>query len=202
MTRLLITCATLSCAAAANAGITNGTFEAGDTGFLSSYGTSDIWAEGQYRVVQTDTLHGLWVDFNDHTFGNGEGLFMVVNGTTIADTGPAWSQTVAVDPFTDYSLSAFFASVYPEAPADLEFRINGALLAAFSAPGQVALWEERSATFNTGESTSIEIAIWDTNNIHTGNDYAIDDITLTAVPAPGAAALMAITGLVSLRRRR
>jgi MYXO-CTERM domain-containing protein len=202
MTRHLIACAALSCcAAAANAGIINGTFEAGDTGFISSYANNDIWAEGQYAVVQTDTLHPFWVDFPDHTFGNGEGHYMVVNGTT-ADTGPAWSQTVEVSPFTEYSLSAFFASVFPEAPAAVEFRIDGQLISAFSAPAQVAQWEERTATFTTGESTTIEIAIWDTNQIHTGNDYAIDDITLTSVPTPGAATLIALSGLVSLRRRR
>lgn len=190
-----------ACVASAGAGIINGDFELGDTGFTSAYGTNDIWAESQYRVVQSDTIHALWVDFPDHTLGDGQGHFMVVNGSTAA-TGAAWSQLVSVEPDTEYSLSAFFASVYPASPAWVEFRIDGALLSSFSAPVDVAQWSQRNATFNSGERTSIELSIWDTNQLAFGNDYAIDDIRLSSVPSPGATSLVALAGFIGLRRRR
>jgi len=187
-------------ATGANAAIVNGDFEAGDTGFTSSYGTNDITLPAQYLVVQNDTVHPAWTDFADHTFGDGSGRFMVVNGTD-SGAGPAWAQVVAVTPNTQYTLSAWFASVFPDAPANAEFRVDGVLVApAFVAPLPPGVWAQNSVTFNSGAAASLSLEIWDTNQVFSGNDYAIDDITL--VPAPGAAALLGLGTLVGLRRRR
>lgn len=195
------------CAACAGsvaaAQVVNGDFE---SGFIapstSAYGTNDIYAPQQYIITTYDTMHNSWVDFYDHTFGDDRGHYMVVNGSN-AGVGPTWAQVVGVSANTDYTLSGWFASTFSAAIASVEFRVNGVVvMPTFSAPLTLGIWEQRSVTFNTGNATSISVEIWDSNQQFTGNDYAIDDIALTAVPTPGAAALLGLGGLMAARRRR
>lgn len=183
------------------ADVVNGDFETGSLGpSTSAYGTNDIYAPAQYLIVSYDTVHTSWVDFYDHTYGTSDGHYMIVNGTTTG-TGPTWAQTVSVTPNTQYTLSAWFASLIGNDIANVEFRVNGFVVTpAFSAPNATGVWEQRSVTFNSGASTSISVEIWDSSQLYSGNDYAIDDIHLT--PTPGAAALMVVGGLASARRRR
>ena len=182
--------------------IVNGDFETGTLGpSTSAYTTSNIYAPAEYLITTFDTVHASWVDFYDHTFGDNRGHYMVVNGTD-SGAGPTWAQTVAVTPNTEYTLSGWFASLYPDSIAWIEFRVDGVIInPAFQAPGTLGTWEQRSVTFTTGPATtSISVEIWDSNQAFTGNDYAIDDISLT--PTPGAAALFGLGAVGSLRRRR
>ncbi|MFT3686728.1 MAG: MYXO-CTERM sorting domain-containing protein [Phycisphaerales bacterium] len=208
MKKTLSALAILALAGAADAQIVNGDFQAGNTGFTSGFsyettgGSPGMTDEATYSIVSFDTLHPSWGDFYDHTFGNSDGLFMIVNGARPGTPfGPAWGQTVNVTPGTDYTLSMWLASVYPGAPAAVEFRIDGAVVLPTVQLGSVVgAWEQHSVSFNSGAATSVLIEIWDTSGIQSGNDYAIDDITLT--PTPGAAALAGMGGLAALRRRR
>ncbi len=195
---------------AANADpIVNGDFQAGNTGFISGFtyqttgGSPGMYDEGTYSIVSYNTLHSSWGNFYDHSYGDGRGLFMIVNGATDnTSAGPAWGQNVAVLPGTTYTLSAWFASLYSGAPSAVEFHVDGALVTpSAQLSSTVGLWEQHSVTFTTGPSqTSVLLQIWDTSGIANGNDYGIDDITLT--PTPGAAALMGVGMLASARRRR
>ncbi|MGH7242254.1 MAG: hypothetical protein ACREJD_02415 [Phycisphaerales bacterium] len=192
------------CAVASANQVVNGDFQTGLLGpSTSSYSLDNtMYPPATWNIVSYDTLHTSWVDFYDHTYGDERGEYMIVNGTD-QGTGPAWAQTVAVAANTTYSLSAWFASLYPEAPASLEFRVNGVSIGpVFNAPLPVGNWEQRSGTFNTGASTLVSVEIWDVNQAFTGNDYAIDDISLEAVPAPGSLALAGLAGGVMMRRRR
>lgn len=184
--------------------VINGDFQTGNLGpSTTTYALSDtMWPETTWNIVSYDTIHSLWSDFHDHTYGDERGFFMVVNGSTPAN-GPAWAQTVAVEPGTDYTLSGWFASVFPGAPSAVEFRVDGQLVQPnFNLTSAVGVWEEHGVNFNSGERSSISIEIWDTSGIASGNDYAIDDISLTAVPAPGALALVGVSGLIAGRRKR
>lgn len=202
--------ALLACALGANAGIINGDFEAG--AIAPSYSAYSLdgtmFPPATYNVVSFDTIHPSWADFYDHTRGNSDGHFMIVNGTD-SGAGPAWGQIVSVDPNTDYSLSAWFASLYPASVATLSMRVfaperGNAPLAAvdFVAPSDLQVWAEQTLSFNSGGLSSVVVEIWDTNQVFSGNDYAIDDVSLTAVPTPGAAMVAGVAGLVGLRRRR
>lgn len=204
--------ALLSIVGSSNAGIINGDFESGpgiapSTSSYSLDGT--MFPPATYNVVSFDTIHPSWVDFNDHTIGTPNGHFMIVNGTD-AGSGPAWKQTVSVTPFTEYNLSAWFASLYPASVAGLSMRVFGAFergnapLASvdFVAPSDLAVWVEQTLSFNSTDLLAVSVEIWDTNQAFSGNDYAIDDISLTQVPAPGAAAMLGLLGVAGVRRRR
>lgn len=190
-------------ASVASANVINGDFETGAIGpSTSAYSTNNIYDPEQYLVVSFDTVHSAWVDFFDHTHGNANGHYMIVNGSD-SGVGPTWAQTVTVLPNTQYELSGWFASLYASAIAQIEFRVDGVLVVPqFSAPGTLGVWEQRSVTFTTGNVTSISVEIWDYNQSFTGNDYAVDDIALNVVPTPGAAALAGLGALAMGRRRR
>jgi hypothetical protein len=164
-----------------------------------------MWPEATYNVVTYDTIHPYWVDYFDHTYGDERGKFMIVNGSPENGGGMAWSATVSVTANTDYNLSAWFSSVYGGATSTLRFVVVGDTTItgpAFGAPVTTAVWAQSSLAFNSGASTSISIQIWDISGISDGNDYAIDDISLDIVPAPGAAALVGLSGLLARRNRR
>ncbi|MBX3379852.1 MAG: PEP-CTERM sorting domain-containing protein [Phycisphaeraceae bacterium] len=197
--------AAASCCGIASANqVVNGGFQTGLLGPSTSTYAFDntMYPPATWNIVSYDTLHGSWQDFYDHTYGDERGWYMIVNGTD-QGLGPAWAQTVTVTANTDYNLSGWFATLIQLAPASLEFRVNGVTISPiFSAPNNAATWEQRSVSFNSGNNTSLSIEIWDTNQVFSGNDYAIDDISLEAVPAPGSLALAGVAGLSIMRRRR
>ena len=227
-TRNLLVLATAGLSAPAMAAnlFSNGDFQMGSLGPASSSSFShqnaagsaslpvdSIYDEGTYTIVSYDTIHGNWVDFFDHTVGDRSGKYMIVNGSDDG-SGPAWMQTVSVAPNTDYVLSGWFASLHASAVANLEWNLVGdassAVSPEFLAPkgsGQggpgLGVWVERTFAFNSGANTSIQFQLWDTSGIASGNDYAVDDLSLVAqVPAPASMATVALAGLMGIRRRR
>jgi len=184
--------------------VVNGDFQTGTLGPSTTTYALDgsMWPETTWNIVSFDTLHPSWGDFNDHTFGDSRGYYMIINGST-SPVGAAWAQTVAVTPGTDYQLSGWFASLFGGAPSSVEFRIDGQLIQPnFTLTSNIGAWEEHAVTFNSGQRSQISIEIWDTSGVASGNDYAIDDISLAAVPAPGAMGLIGVGGLLASRRRR
>lgn len=191
--------------------IINGDFQTGQLSpSTTAYAQSGTMIpESTWNIVSFDTLHPSWADFNDHTLGNAQGKYMVVNGTD-GSPGQAWRQLVEVAPNTEYELSGWFASLFPTSVASLEFRVFATsqesyiATGSFVAPTSLGQWQQHSLTFNSGSADFIAVEIWDTNGAFTGNDYAVDDIALraAAVPEPMrfAAALPAL-GLLSRRRR-
>jgi hypothetical protein len=77
-----------------------------------------------------------------------------------------------------YKLEFYAASSYPEAPAQLEVRINGVVvpptLELTSTKGE---WVKYSATWNAGSATSALIEIRDLRYTYSGDDFCIDDIS-------------------------
>jgi hypothetical protein len=213
--------------------ITNGNFSAGNTGFNSGYqyvttggsgyapsgGPYTLYDEGTYAIVNYDTLHPGFGDFMDAD-NNPNGRFMVVNGTTNG-AGPAWGQNVALTAGS-YNLSAFFATLVIPA-ADIQFRVfSGSTLVAqsnaFSSPVptspngtlnglNIGNWAQTAFNFSvTGGNYRVEI--WDFDGTASGNDWAVDNISLTAVvPLPpaayaGLASLAGIGAFGAIRRKR
>lgn len=163
--------------------VTNGDLSAGDTGFTTDLqlGTGGTWGplsmEGTYGVTtDPQLLHGNFSSCGDHTGG---GSMLLVNGAAV-ENASVWCQTIAVQPTTTYSFSAWLMSVSPESPAILDFTVNGAslgdpLLASFT----TCEWDQFYALWSSGPATTVDICITNQNLATSGNDFALDDIAFT-----------------------
>lgn len=209
MARMLITLgataasvvATSSIANAANL-VVNGDFSNGNNGFQSEYTQGTIYSASSYVIGTDPNLHH-WAanSFGDHTTGTGN--MMIVNGSTIPDV-TLWSQTIDVAPNTEYNLATWIASWTPRSPAKLEFTINSTLIGpVFMAP-TTGLWEEFSATWNSGSNTSATIEIVNQNTAFSGNGFTLDDISFegmapaTSIPEPSSVLGLLAFGAVSV----
>jgi hypothetical protein len=204
-------------ASAANAQnlLTNGNFEAGNTGFLTQYGVSQPFPPGPdgpgFYNVYNNTLQFNPVfgqTFGDHT--TGQGLMMVVNGATTPNTY-FWGQNVGVVQNTTYTFSGWFASalINPDPnPAIISLSINGgAVGAGFNVGATTGAWTQFTTTWNSGTSTVANIRLFDANLTNNGNDFVADDFSFRApsvAPEPGSLALIGLAALplAGLLRRR
>lgn len=102
-------------AVAADNLVVNGDFEAGNTGFYSDYdyvsaeGWSTLQPPSVYAIGTDPYLyHSAWgPGFGDHT--SGDGLMMIVNGTTTVPPGIVWGQEVTLPecaPVSEFPLYA------------------------------------------------------------------------------------------------
>ncbi len=198
--------------------VTNGDFEAGNTGFTSDYGFSGggNCCEGQYTVGTTPSaFNGALINPGDHTSGTGK---MYIGNGSPTDGAVVWaSGPIAVAQNTDYFFEAFVHNLccsFPLAgnsPAILEFSVQGnALESLGSANTSLANpdWQGLSKTWFSGNNTSVVLSLINRNTARQGNDFALDDIylgtTSTVVPEPSTYALFALGlgGIAALSRRR
>jgi hypothetical protein len=132
---------------------------------------------------------------------------MAVNGT---DSGAlVWGQTVSGLTVGQTYLFSMWVSTWDSlSPASLNVKINGVSQASFFAPstaaGTTPIWVNHSFLW-TATSTSVGFnAIYDASGVLNGNDFALDDLSLTAVPDGGSAVALlgiALTGIEVLRRK-
>lgn len=211
---LFATAALFAATSASAAVVVNGDFEAGNTGFTSSYTyqapfTAPDLAEAKYSVaLSAANTHSLFANYNDHTSGSGQ--YMVVNGSGTANTIVYASSPISVTSGL-YNFSAWLSTAYPGNEAVLQFTVTpdvGAVvsLGNFNAPTTVGVWQQVGASFVVAPgTTSITLSIVNQNIALGGNDFGIDDITLTSVPEPATWGLMlagfAMTGFAARRRR-
>lgn len=206
--------------------VTNGDFEAGNSGFTSdySYSPGGNGAEGQYTVRSNPfPWNGNFLSLGDHT--SGSGLMYVGNGAPNAGDIVWQSGSIALTSNTLYFFEAFVINVccnpnYGGGNSDpiLTFRISldggpSADLATRTLPAsQAGVWFGLTSNFNSGSSSSVVLSLVNENTTRAGNDFALDDVTLgtrsvvnptPAIPEPGAWALMiAGFGLVGAAARR
>lgn len=166
--------------------IVNGDFQAGDTGFTSDYTSSDdLQAELRYVVTpDPGPLHPEADSYFDHTFGDETGLMMAINGGGEPDE-VVWAQTLSVDPNQTYVFKLWVSSWVAENPAELVVQVNGVPIGlSFFAPGVTAIWEviEQYWISDSATTATIEIINLSTvGDIGRGNDFALDDISFTAL---------------------
>jgi hypothetical protein len=182
--------------------VVNGDFESGDTGFTSGYG--DV----------TGIANGLATGGDDPAHLSGEGLYavggnanyyhsafttagpesgnqmMIVNGSTIPGKN-VWTGTLSPDMTVGvtYLFSAWVMNVYHDTDpahqdAELEFSIGGNLIGTFSAaPATAGVWSQFTAFYTPGTAGQLPTSV-DLKVNYYANDFALDNISLTAVPEP------------------
>lgn len=164
--------------------IVNGDFSAGNSGFTSQYTYNaggpfgPVSLGGTYFVTNNpQNAHSNYNPCPDHTTGIGN--MMVTNGDTLPGDY-MWCQTVAVTPNTDYDFSFWLQSVIDVDPAVIQVSMNGTPFGApLVAPNVVCNWVQFLDTWNSGPLSSVDICLENLNTVDGGNDYAVDDISLT-----------------------
>ena len=187
--------------------VPNGDFSAGNAAFTSAYSYSPgaNSTEGQYTVRSNPfPWNGAFVSAADHTTGSG--LAFVANGSPV-DGAVVWqSGAITVAASTNYFFEAFVMNVCCTAgysgansPSILEFSINGVSVGSRTTNLALAgTWEGLSTTWNSGGATSAVLSLINRNTAVGGNDFAVDDISLSTqsivlpppVPEPASIALM------------
>lgn len=181
--------------------VNNGSFEAGNVGFTSGYGFMGMNASidlAQYSIYDTP-----------FTLPAKEGsAAMMVNGAM--DQRNVWSQSgISVLAHTDYVFSAWVSTLNENDPVVFDFQVNGASVGGHST-GNAMNWTKFETVWNSGNSTSVTLGIFDLSTAYGGNDFLLDNISLeqagaSAVPEPASLALVAMGlsgALFSGRRRR
>ncbi len=163
--------------------LVNGDFESGNTAFTSGYSFNPTpITPGTYTLTTSPALVlSTFPPCDDHTFGNGTGFMMLVNGAGVPGTN-VWCQSVPVTPNAWYHLSAWVAAS-PISPPQLQFQVNGVPVGnAYQATGSGCLWQEFSASWNAATATSATVCIVSLNagNGLFGDDYSLDDVSMTA----------------------
>jgi hypothetical protein len=179
--------------------IVNGDFEAGNTGFTSQYvydpaggglasGSGTVSPEaagsGKYAVgTSPQFFHSSFASFADHTPGIGNVNMMVVNGSVVQGR-TVWSGSV-LSPLVignTYTFSAWAANVFAQNAPSLQFSFGGNILGTLTPNAGTGNWTQFTATFVAGANQNGGLI--DLNVLAQGNDFAVDDISLVAVPEP------------------
>jgi hypothetical protein len=187
--------------------VVNGDFEQGSTGFTTAYLYHPGVNSGnstEYTVASDPAVWGFFwggvISYGDHT--SGSGLMMIANGAQGPNT-LLWGETVNVTPNTDYAFSSWVSSCDPLNPADPQYVFNGSAPISYGAPAVAGIWQQFATTVNSGASASMSIQIYDGTLAADGNDFAIDDISLTPTPEPSTVVLLGVgaIGLIGYRIR-
>jgi gliding motility-associated-like protein len=159
----------------------NGDFSGGNAGFVSDYTyTTNSFSERVYGIGPNAAVWLLNAPAcGDHTSGSGN--MLLVNGAPQAGVR-VWSQTVVVQPNTNYAFSAWLENITTLNPAVLQFAINGQLLgSALTANVNDCVWDQFHTVWNSGAATTAVISIVNANTAPSGNDFALDDLSFAPV---------------------
>ncbi|MFZ6053314.1 PKD domain-containing protein [Halocola ammonii] len=168
--------------------VVNGDFSNGISGFDSDYDEGmggaygPLSLEGTYTVApNTQDTHNDFVFCYDHTTGDATGNLLGVNGANTPGQ-QVWSQTVTVQPNTDYMFSVWAMSAVSDNPGELNFSVNGNQVGSnLNLPFSTCNWQNFFVIWNSGASTTADIAIENLNTLQAGNDFALDDISFVPV---------------------
>lgn len=166
--------------------VTNGNFSSGNNGFTTSltYSPGPIFfcplcSENTYAIGANASLYHNNFTGNDHT-NPPNGNFFIANGPGQANVN-VWCQTMTVQPNTLYTFSFWARDVTnnsnPHPYAILQASFNGVLdPITVEANGG---WEQYTTTWNSGNATTLQLCIVNQQSNTGGNDFGLDDISLT-----------------------
>jgi hypothetical protein len=161
----------------------NGDFAQGNTGFTSSYLSEpnyNIQGSGAYFVGQNPNN---WNPGMNQLCGprtSTDTNMLVGNGATTAGV-PIWCQTLPVNPNVTYNMEVYLAEMNNQNYPSIQWTVNGVnagspTQAFFLFPCR---WTRAPATWNSGSNTTATFCLVDPVIAGNGNDFALDDITIT-----------------------
>ncbi len=202
--------------------VTNGGFESGNTGFTSTYtyvtplavpgGGSNMVPENTYTVgTNAFNQHPSWASIGAFSGKN----YLIANGSSTNDAA-VWAQTlVGLVVGNTYNFSAWATNVCCNStyggtnisPLIISVGSGGTptTIASSGALGATGTWTQFLGSF-VATSTSTNLAIFTDVNAASGNDFGLDEISVTAAVPEPATWLMMMLGMAgvgfSLRRKK
>lgn len=159
--------------------IVNGDFSQGNSGFSSDllHSPFTLLPPGTYAITTNpNALQGDFKACGDHTTGSGR--MFASNGSTNANRN-VWCQNVPVDPGTTYTLSFWAASLTENQLAQLVFRIDGQNVSnPIGITSTECEWHNLTMNWTSGMQSSAQVCIRNLHGSNSGNDFAIDDISM------------------------
>ncbi|MEF9991451.1 MAG: SpaA isopeptide-forming pilin-related protein [Romboutsia sp.] len=157
--------------------------------------SSDTPNDGDISIVNIETLNtfNTWWNLSDHTTGDEVGNFLIVNGGNPGKY--VFTETVSVSPSTYYAFSTWVANQL-EMPGKTEPQFTVQVTGNTGGNSQVIFqetsdviptntivpqWKQIGAIFSSGEFQTLTVDIISNGGHASGNDYAIDDISLQPV---------------------
>ena len=175
----------------------NGTFEDGNIGFYSGYtslfpsNTNGIQAA--YGItVNASFWDSIFSPCVDHTYGNGIGKMMVIDGA-VSGSNPFWKQTIAVEKNKNYTFSYFAQSVTASNPAQISVSLNGIATGIDTLSTSTCIWEEYTYSWFSGNDSSVTIVLTDLEDAAIGNDFALDDLSFSTLKSCSITSSVQIT---------
>jgi hypothetical protein len=200
--------------------VQNGGFESGNIGFYSDYTykpapVSPYLNEGQYSIAyNANTTHPGFT-----ATANSGSKALYANGAS-STTQIVWETGVSIDAADTYRFQAMVCSLVPTtnssfAPPSLAFEITADYV-TWTTMGQspaltnvaAGVWQGSYGDIAISGSGWYGIRLRNLATAGSGNDFGLDDVYFglandaPSVPAPGAAALIGLAGVIGGRRRR
>ena len=164
--------------------VVNGDFSAGDTGFTSGYiyqpAPNTIGTQRYWVGSDPSTFSGGMSSCPDHT-GN-SGNMLVADGAENPNI-PVWCETIAVYPNTTYNLKGYIQTLNQYNLPKARWLVNDSAIGNIASTYITCVWSQFSATWNSGNDTVATFCVLDPDISVNGNDFAIDDISITATLA-------------------
>lgn len=160
--------------------IVNGDFESGYFGFYTDYYHSPLNLKPEHTfaiVTNPNDVYESWDACGDHT--SGDGYMMVVNGSTYKNQ-TVWHQIVTnITPQRNYKFSFWYNTICPTNPAMLRVLINDNIIAdSIALETRTCNWKRFEYEWKSLNNSMISIKIVDLNREVSGNDFALDDISI------------------------
>ncbi|MGB8096027.1 MAG: hypothetical protein WCF17_02655, partial [Terracidiphilus sp.] len=182
--------------------VVNGGFESGNSGFTTGYTLGDVSTPGGYFIGPSPSsatgAFGDWCKCGDHTTGTGN--MMIVDGATSAST-VVWEETVQVTPSTEYVFSYWGSEVdhdsnsFPHLAVQINDKEIGNSTFPEYSPDNGGKWENYTFKWNSGSSQSAKLVLIDLDTSDPWNDFAIDDISFSAVAGSSGGAAPSAGGV-------
>lgn len=172
--------------------VTNGNFNAGNSGFSTQFNySSTLTTDGNYWIGNNAAAyHPQWI-------GTGNGPFMLVNAGWQQAGWRFWCQTIPVCPGQTYTISFRAASLASQNPPILAWFVNNVFTGDEHTPpvGQ-GQWQTFSTTWTAPAGvTNADFCAQVSSGWGIGNDFGFDDVNISATVVLTDAAQVTVTPL-------